>query len=123
MYKLTVYIPETHLEPVKDALFAAGAGRYAAYDRCCWQVLGQGQFRPLEGSEPFIGKTGVIEHVPEYRVEMICEDVRVAAVAAALRAAHPYEEPAFDFVRVAEASVSKNEGEAPGSSFLRVPAP
>lgn len=102
MHKLTVYIPEAHLEPVKEALFAAGAGRYAAYDRCCWQVLGQGQFRPLEGSDPFVGQTGVLERVPEYRVELLCADEAVARVTRALRAAHPYEEPAFDFVRVAE---------------------
>jgi hypothetical protein len=100
VYKLTVYIPESHLEAVKDALFAAGAGRYAAYDRCCWQVLGQGQFRPLEGSDPFIGRTGEVERVAEYRVEMICAGEAAAAVTAALRAAHPYEEPAFDFVRL-----------------------
>ena len=100
MYKLTVYIPEFHLECVKEALFAAGAGRYAAYDRCSWQVLGQGQFRPLAGSDPFIGQTGVEERVSEYRVEMICPVPAVAAVTAALRATHPYEEPAFDFVRI-----------------------
>ena len=58
MHTLTVYIPETHLEQVKDAIFAAGAGRYAAYDRCCWQTPGQGQFRPLEGSNPAIGTHG-----------------------------------------------------------------
>jgi len=102
MYKLTVYIPEAHLEPVKEALFAAGAGRYAAYDRCCWQVLGQGQFRPLEGSDPFVGQTGVLERVPEYRVEMLCADEALDRVTRALRAAHPYEEPAFDFVRIAD---------------------
>ena len=95
MHKLTVYIPESHLEAVKDALFAAGAGCYAAYDRCCWQVLGQGQFRPLAGSAPFIGTKGQEERLPEYRVEMICADDAVAAVADALRAAHPYEAPAF----------------------------
>ena len=100
MYKLTVYIPESQVEPVKDALFAAGAGRYAAYDRCCWQVLGQGQFRPLAGSHPFVGQTGIVEQISEFRVEMLCEDSAVAAVTAALRAAHPYEEPAFDFVRI-----------------------
>lgn len=105
MHKLTVYVPESHLESVKAALFAAGAGRYAGYDQCCWQVLGQGQFRPLAGSAPFIGQAGVVEHVPEYRVEMICADEAVAAAAAALRAAHPYEEPAFDFVRMAPVSV------------------
>jgi len=100
MYKLTVYIPEPHAERVKDALFAAGAGHYAAYDRCCWQVAGQGQFRPLSGSSPFIGTAGIEEHVSEIRVEMICPDDAVARVTAALRTAHPYEEPAFDFVRV-----------------------
>lgn len=104
MYKLTVYIPGSHLGTVKEALFDAGAGRYAAYDRCCWQVQGQGQFRPLQGSDPFIGKTGVVECVAEYRVEMICAAESVAAVTAALRATHPYEEPAFDFVRIADCS-------------------
>ena len=102
MHKLTVYVPESHLEPVKDALFGAGAGCYAAYDRCCWQVLGQGQFRPLAGSAPFIGQAGVLERLPEWRVEMICKDAAVAAVTAALRAAHAYEEPAFDWVRLSE---------------------
>lgn len=100
MHKLTVYIPETHVEQVKEALFAAGAGRYAAYDRCCWQVLGQGQFRPLEGSNPAIGQCGADERVAEYRVEAICADDRIPAITAALRASHPYEEPAFDFTPV-----------------------
>lgn len=104
MYKLTVYVPESHLETVKDALFAAGAGRYAAYDRCCWQVAGQGQFRPLEGSAPFIGTRGQEERLAEYRVEMICADDAVSDALAALRAAHPYEEPAFDFIRLADVS-------------------
>ena len=100
MQKLTVYIPEPYLERVKAALFAAGAGRYAAYDSCCWQVQGQGQFRPLKGSAPFLGRPGEVARVTEYRVEMLCDDGCVSAVIAALRAAHPYEEPAFDFVRV-----------------------
>lgn len=100
MYKLTVYIPESHLASVKEALFGAGAGRYAAYDRCCWQVLGEGQFRPLAGSDPFLGQVGVDERVAEYRVEMLCPGACVSAVTQALRSAHPYEEPAFDFVRI-----------------------
>jgi len=100
MKKLTVYIPEGHLEAVKEALFAAGAGRYEAYDRVCWQVLGTGQFRPLKGSHPAIGEVGQECQVAEYRVEMICEDALVGAVTAALRAAHPYEVPAFDFVEI-----------------------
>jgi hypothetical protein len=100
MHKLTVYIPVTHTETVKTALFAAGAGRYAGYDCCSWQVLGEGQFRPLDGSRPFLGAAGKLERVPEHRVEMVVPDDVVPAVIAALRQAHPYEEPAFDLVRV-----------------------
>jgi len=100
MYKLTVYVPATHVEQVKDALFAAGAGQYAGYDCCAWQVLGEGQFRPLAGSRPFFGEPGRVERVPEYRVEMIVPEAAVAAVRFALKAAHPYEEPAWDLVAI-----------------------
>jgi hypothetical protein len=106
MLKLTVYVPESHLERVKNALFDAGAGRYRAYDRCCWQVPGTGQFRPLPGSHPFLGSQDRLETVPEWRVEMLCPDDRAAAAVAALRGAHPYEEPAFDLVRI-EGSLSR----------------
>ena len=99
MLKLTVYVPATHVESVKDALFAAGAGRYAAYDRCSWQVPGEGQFRPLAGSQPFLGRAGEVERVSEFRVETIVPEEAAAAVLAALKAAHPYEEPAYDLVR------------------------
>ncbi len=95
MLTLVIYIPETHLEQVKDALFAAGAGRYEQYDCCSWEVKGTGQFRPLEGSDPFMGQQGEIERVSEYRVEMICREDRIDDVLAALREVHPYEEPAF----------------------------
>ena len=100
MYKLGFYVPESHLEPVKNAVFAAGAGRIGDYDHCCWQVAGMGQFRPGEGSDPFVGTQGNVEQVPEYRVEMVCEDSLVDAVIESLRASHPYEEPAFDLFRV-----------------------
>ena len=62
MFKLCIYVPETHLEPLKEAIFDAGAGRIGNYDRCCWQVLGTGQFRPLDDSQPFIGERGQVEH-------------------------------------------------------------
>lgn len=100
MFKLCVYIPEPHLEAVKQALFAAGAGRIGDYDSCSWQVLGIGQFRPLDGSQPFIGQQGQVEQVPEYRVETVCADEVVDDVLAAMRRAHPYEEPAFDLWRL-----------------------
>ena|SRR6187402_1682011 len=96
MYKLVFFVPESHLESVKSAVFAAGAGKIGNYDSCCWQVAGTGQFRPLAGSSPFIGATHQLEHVTEYRVEMVCDKIFIKSVVAALRKAHPYEEPAFD---------------------------
>jgi hypothetical protein len=96
MMKLCVYVPASHLDTVKAALFAAGAGRIGDYGDCCWQVLGEGQFRPLEGSDPYLGRAGELESVAEYRVEMLCPDAVVEDVLAALKEAHPYEEPAWD---------------------------
>ena len=98
MFKLCFYVPESHLEVVKSALFDAGAGRIGNYDSCCWQVLGQGQFRPLQGSAPFIGQQDSVELVAEYRVEMLCAAPYIKAAVAALLNAHPYEEPAWDVV-------------------------
>lgn len=95
MYTLCFYVPEVALEQVKDAVFAAGAGRIGNYDSCSWQVLGQGQFRPLAGSNPAIGRPGEVERVAEYRVEMVCEAHCLGAAVQALKAAHPYEEPAW----------------------------
>jgi hypothetical protein len=100
MYKLGVFVPTSHLEQVKTALFAAGAGRIGNYDSCCWQTRGQGQFRALEGSDPYIGQKGKVETVEEYRVELVCEVNVMKAVLEALRKAHPYEEPAYDVVQL-----------------------
>lgn len=98
LLKLTVYVPASHLDAVKDALFAAGAGRVGCYDRCSWQVLGEGQFRALPGSQPFVGTVGEQESVAEYRVEMVLFRSVLTEVVAALKAAHPYETPAFDLM-------------------------
>lgn len=102
MYKLVFFVPEPHLEPVKSAVFAAGAGQMGCYDCCSWQTLGVGQFRPLVGSQPFIGSEQQLACVAEYRVEMVCADELIGRAVAALRAAHPYEEPAYDVWRLAE---------------------
>lgn len=102
MYKLAFFVPESHLQTVKDALFAAGAGRIGDYEHCCWQTLGTGQFRPLPGAQPFLGQQGQLEQVPEWKVEMVLADDLVGAVVGALRASHPYEEPAFDLWQLAE---------------------
>ncbi len=100
MYKLGFYVPESHLAAVKEACFAAGAGRVGEYEHCSWQTAGEGQFRPMIGSQPYIGSHGALERVPEYRVEMVCERSCARAVVDALYAAHPYEEPAWDMVEL-----------------------
>ena len=102
MYKICVYIPETHLQQVKDALFSAGAGRIGNYDSCCWQVEGEGQFRALPGSNPYLGKQGAVETVKEYKVELVCDDHRIKAAIAAMKQAHPYETPAYDVWKLEE---------------------
>jgi len=102
MYKLAFFVPESHLEHVKTAVFTAGAGRVGNYDQCCWQALGMGQFRPLAGSNPFIGTIQQLEKILEYRVEMVCTDELINAAITALRSAHPYEEPAIDVWKLAE---------------------
>lgn len=109
MYKLVFFVPDSHLEQVKAAVFATGAGRIGDYDQCCWQVLGQGQFRPLAGANPYVGQLGQLETLPEYRVELVCLDELIGAAIDALRDAHPYEEPAFDVWRLADVEVKPVE--------------
>jgi hypothetical protein len=98
MYKLTFYVPDSHLAPVKAAVFAAGAGRMGDYEHCCWQVLGQGQFKPMQGAQPFLGQVDQLETLDEWRVEMVVDDRALSAVIAALKQAHPYETPAYDVI-------------------------
>ena len=102
MYKLGFYVPESHLEVVKTAVFEVGAGRIGDYDRCCWQSLGEGQFRPLAGSDPFLGRPGELERVPEYRVELVVSDELATPAVEAMISAHPYEEPAWDLVALVQ---------------------
>ena len=83
-------------------MFTAGAGQIGDYDCCCWQTPGQGQFRPLAGSSPYIGQQGSIETVAEYRIEMVCADEYISDAVAALKESHPYEEPAYDVWKLEE---------------------
>ena len=80
LYKIEFYVPESHLEIAKEAMFEAGAGRVGAYDSCAWQTLGKGQFRPMERSDPFLGSNGLLETVSEYKVEMVCEEKLLPSV-------------------------------------------
>jgi hypothetical protein len=77
-------------------VFAKGAGRYDSYDCCSWETLGNGQFKPLSGSQPFIGEQDKIEIVAEFRVEMICAAENIKTVLQALIDSHPYETPAYE---------------------------
>ena len=94
--KLVVFVPPSSLDVVRDALFAAGAGRIGDYERCSWYVEGTGTFLGREGTSPAIGEAGREERVTELRLETVYPDELHDRVLAALRAAHPYEEPAFD---------------------------
>jgi hypothetical protein len=94
--KLVVFVPAEALDAVRDAVFAAGAGRIGEYERCSWYAEGTGTFLGGEGSDPTIGERGREERVPELRLETVFPADRHDEVVAALRRAHPYEEPAFD---------------------------
>lgn len=100
MYKIVIYVPDTHIEQVKHAMFTSGAGKIGNYSCCAWQVLGEGQFMPLEGSQAFIGKKNQVETVPEFKVEMVCDEKHIHAAIAALKASHPYETPAYQVYRL-----------------------
>ncbi len=73
MYKIYFYVPKSHLDKVKQAVFSKGAGKLGNYDNCAWQTLGTGQFRALDGSHPAIGEQNRLEHVQEYKVETVCK--------------------------------------------------
>lgn len=105
MLKLIYYVPDEYLKKTKQAVFTAGAGGIGDYAECAWQVLGKGQFKPLKGADPFIGEVGELEQVEEWRVEMIVPDEKAVDVAKALKASHPYEEPAFEFIQLLDIKV------------------
>lgn len=100
MYQLCFYVPEDALDAVKEAVFAAGAGKIGEYDACCWQSVGVGQFRPSSNANPNVGECGQLTQVAEVKVEMVCAAALIKQAIEALIAAHPYEEPAYHCWRV-----------------------
>ncbi|MFP5416304.1 MAG: Nif3-like dinuclear metal center hexameric protein [Actinomycetes bacterium] len=108
--KVVTFVPHEHADAVIAALGAAGAGHIGDYDSCAFSGVGTGQFRPLAGAHPFVGAVGAVERVPETRVEMVLPRSRRGAVVAALRAAHPYEEPAFDVLELAPLGSTRGLG-------------
>ena len=99
--KLVVFVPREALDPLREALFAAGAGRIGDYERCSWYTEGAGTFLGGEGSSPSVGQPGREQRLSELRLETVYPEEREAEIVSALRAAHPYEEPAFDLYRLA----------------------
>ena len=100
MYLIAFYVPESHLQDVTAAMFSKGAGRVGNYDSCAWYTTGVGQFRPLKESSPFIGTQDKVEHLPEIKVEMVCENDLLEDVLHELVNAHPYETPAYHAVEI-----------------------
>jgi dinuclear metal center YbgI/SA1388 family protein len=109
--KIVTFVPVgPAITAVHEALAGAGAGEIGDYSHCSFATAGTGQFRPLAGAHPTIGQVGKLERVPETRLEMVLPRARRAAVVAALRAAHPYEEPAFDVFEQADLPSSRGLG-------------
>ena len=100
--RLIVYVPADAAPPVRAAMSEAGAGQLGHYDHCSWQSSGEGRFRPLEGADPAIGTVGTLEVVPEERIEVVLPRARRTAVVQAMIAAHPYEQPAYNVVEMAD---------------------
>lgn len=100
MYKFIFFVPVAYAESVKQAVFNSGAGRIGHYKECCWETQGVGQFRPTKGSNPFIGEADNLERVPELKVEMLCKEQAIHNVVKVFKQAHPYEEPAYEVIRI-----------------------
>ena len=97
------FVPEEALDSTRAAVFEAGAGRIGEYERCSWYAAGTGTFLGGEATDPAVGERGRDERVAELRVETVVPGDCIADVVAALRAAHPYEEPAYDVYPLVDA--------------------
>ncbi len=98
LLKLVTYVPTAHAEAVRTALYAAGAGCIGNYDCCSYTTEGVGTFRAGEGAQSYCGEQGELHSEPESRVEIVLPRYVRSRVEAALLAAHPYEEPAYDII-------------------------
>ena len=101
--KLVWFVPESALDATPEAVFMAGAGRIGAYERCSFYTAGTGTFLGGAGTSPALGGPGREERVSELRVETLVPAECLAEVVAALRSAHPYEEPAYDVYPLVDA--------------------
>ena len=96
IFKFAVYAPVKHADKVSRAIFDAGAGKIGNYTETSFNIAGQGTFKPMEGTNPFIGKIGEKETVQEIKIETVVAERDLESVVQAMKDTHPYEEPAFD---------------------------
>lgn len=96
LVKIVTFVPDTHVDAVRSAMAKAGAGTIGAYTECSYTIEGEGTFRPSDAANPFSGKRGKLNVEPEIRIELQAPEAQVGGIIAALRAAHPYEEVAYD---------------------------
>lgn len=116
-YKIVAFIPAEHVARLRAAMSEAGAGCIGNYVECSFGAAGQGTFHGTNGADPFVGKTGQLEHVDEMRMEMVCQAGCLNRVIEELRKAHPYEEPAFDIYKLVPAPTPMYEEAGQGRSL------
>ncbi len=102
MYQISFYVPKSHTELVKKAMFDAGAGstNNSNYTNCSWQIEGEGQYMPTQKANPFIGKLDQLETIPEHKVEMVCNSKYIDEAISALKNTHPYDEIAYCVIKM-----------------------
>jgi len=96
IFKFAVYVPTQYADKVSQAIFKAGAGKIGRYTETSFNIDGKGTFKPMEGTNPFIGKIGKREEVQEIKIETVVAERDLDSVVQAMKSVHPYEEPAYD---------------------------
>ena len=109
-FKIAVFVPESHLEQVSNAVFSSGAGIIGEYENCSFRLKGEGTFKGSEKSNPVIGKKNVFEKVEEIRLEFIVDQWNLDKVISSMLKAHPYEEPAYDIYPLKNRNVNFGAG-------------
>jgi len=100
MYKLHYYVPLEAKEKTKEALFKLGVGKLNNYEKCAFETVGYGQFKPIGNAKPYIGKKGEVTSVKEYKIEMLCPANLIKRAIETLKEAHPYEEVAYEVIKL-----------------------
>ncbi|MCM3738718.1 Nif3-like dinuclear metal center hexameric protein [Oceanobacillus luteolus] len=101
MYKFAVYVPTSHIEAIKNVIGDVGGGEQGDYSHCSFEIKGIGSFKPIKGADPYIGKVGEITKVDEAKIEVLVTESKLNEVKKAVLKAHPYEEPAYDIIELA----------------------